>query len=245
MKGGQGTMDDLAMVSEDRFRAAGKRMTNQRRLLLRILAEAGGHLDAREVYERARQHDPRLSLATVYRTLNSLREAGVVRELHLDEEHHHYELDGQDGHSHLLCLGCGRVIEVDSGALVEAAQAIGQASGFAVAGAQVELTGYCAECQDDAQVRERMGSAGAPGRSLNLGSVPSGASVRIRALSGGHTFRSRLACLGFTPGADLRMLQNSGHGPVLVALRDTRVALGRGEASQVLVEWPGAEGGAG
>lgn len=238
-------MDDLATVSEGRFRAAGKRMTGQRRLLLRILAEAGGHLDAREVYERARQHDSRLSLATVYRTLNSLKDAGVVRELHLDEEHHHYELDGQDGHSHLVCLGCGRVIEVDSRALVEAAQAIAHASDFVVAGAQVELTGYCAECQQDVQVRKRIDSAGVPGSSLNLGSVPSGACVRIRALSGGQAFRSRLACLGFTPGADLRMLQNSGHGPVLVALRDTRVALGRGEAGQVLVEWPAAESDAG
>jgi Fur family ferric uptake transcriptional regulator len=238
-------MDDLARVSEGRFRAAGKRMTSQRRLLLRILAEAGGHLDAREVYERARQHDIRLSLATVYRTLNSLREAGVVRELHLDEEHHHYELDGQDGHSHLVCLGCGRVTEVDSRAFVEAAQAIGRTSGFAIASAQVELDGYCAECQDDAQVRKRMESGGVRGSSLNLGSVPSGAAVCIRALTGGRSFVSRLACLGFTPGACLRMLQNSGHGPVLVALRDTRVALGRGEASQVVVEWAKAESDAG
>lgn len=238
-------MDDLAVVSEGRFRAAGKRMTSQRRLLLRILAEAGGHLDAREVYDRARQHDPRLSLATVYRTLSSLKEAGVVRELHLDEEHHHYELDGQDGHSHLVCLGCGRVIEVGNRAFVEAAQAIGQASGFVVASAQVELTGYCAECQDDAQVRKRTEPGRAAGSSLNLGSVPSGGSVFIRALTGGHSFVSRLASLGFTPGADLRVLQNSGHGPVLVVLRDTRVALGRGEAGQVFVEWPAAESDAG
>lgn len=237
-------MHDLATVSEGRFRATGKRMTQQRRLLVRILAEAGGHLDAREVYDRARQHDPRLSLATVYRTLNSLKEAGVVRELHLDEEHHHYELDGQDGHSHLVCLGCGKVMEVDSRALVEAAQAIGQASGFAISSAQVELTGYCAECQDDAEVRKTVEPWSAKGASPNLGSVPSGASVCVRALTGGHTFVSRLACLGFTPGADLRVLQNSGHGPVLVALRDTRVALGRGEARQVLVEWSAGEGDA-
>ena len=233
-------MDDLAGVSEGRFRAAGKRMTNQRRLLLRILAETGGHLDAREVYDRARQHDPRLSLATVYRTLSSLKEAGVVRELHLDEEHHHYELDGQDGHSHLVCLGCGRVIEVDSRAFVEAAQAIGHASSFVISSAQVELTGYCTECQEDAEVRKMMEPGSAPGGSLDLGSVPKGESVCIRALDGGHSLVSRLACLGFTPGAHLRVLQNSGHGPVLVALRDTRVALGRGEARQILVEWPAA-----
>ncbi len=202
-------MDDLAGVSEGRFRAAGKRITNQRRLLLRILAEAGGHLDAREVYDRARQHDPRLSLATVYRTLNSLKEAGVVRELHLEEEHHHYELDGQDGHSHLVCLGCGRVLEVDSHAFVQAAQSIGQARGFVVDSAQVELTGYCAECQGDAKARKVM----EPKSALDLGSVPKDASVCIRALTGGHTLVSRLACLGFTPGVHLRVLQNWGMAP--------------------------------
>lgn len=140
-------MDDLGVVSEGRLRAAGKRVTHQRRLVLRILAQAGGHLDAGEVYERARREDTRLSLATVYRALGALREARVVRELHLDEEHHHYELDGQDGHSHLVCLGCGRVIEVDSPAFAEAALATGEAYGFAITNAQVELTGYCAACR--------------------------------------------------------------------------------------------------
>ncbi len=140
-------MDDGAILSEGRLRAAGGRLTSQRRLLLRILTETGGHLDAREVYDRARQHGSRLSLATVYRTLGALKEAGVVRELHLDEEHHHYELDRQDGHSHLVCLGCGRVFEVDSQAFVEAAQRISQSKGFSISKAEVELTGYCAECR--------------------------------------------------------------------------------------------------
>ncbi len=76
-----------------------------------------------------------------------------------------------------------------------------------------------------------------PGSTLSLSSVPSGGSVRIHTLAGGHSFQSRMVTLGFTPGAPLRVLQNSGHGPVLVALRDSRVALGRGEATQVLVDW--------
>jgi len=143
-------MDNLAVVGEGCFRAAGKRMTHQRRLLLRVLAEAGGHLDASEVYDRVRRLDERLSLATVYRTLGTLKKAGVVRELHLDEEHHHYELDEHDGHFHLVCLRCGRIIEADSQAFIEAAQAIGQACGFAVSSAQVELTGHCAECRGQA-----------------------------------------------------------------------------------------------
>ena len=55
-------------------------------------------------------------------------------------------------------------------------------------------------------------------------------------MDGGHQFLSRLASLGFTPGARLQVVQNYGHGPIIVRLRDTRVALGRGEAKKILVE---------
>jgi ferrous iron transport protein A len=55
-------------------------------------------------------------------------------------------------------------------------------------------------------------------------------------MKGGHHFLSRLASLGFTPGAQLKVVQNYGHGPIIVNLRDTRVALGRGEAAKILVE---------
>jgi Fe2+ or Zn2+ uptake regulation protein len=134
-------------VGERRLRAAGKRVTSQRRLILRVLTKAQGHLDASEIFERGRRRDARLSLSTVYRTLNVLREAGVVRELHLDDEHHHYELSDEDEHSHLVCLVCGRVIEVDSAAFAKAAMVMGESYGFEIASAQVELAGYCAECR--------------------------------------------------------------------------------------------------
>jgi ferrous iron transport protein A len=71
---------------------------------------------------------------------------------------------------------------------------------------------------------------------VSLGDVRSGRSVRIRRMTGGHHFLSRLASLGFTPGADLQVVQNYGRGPIIVTLRDTRVALGRGEAQKILVE---------
>ena len=139
-------MNDLLVVGRRRLRAAGKRITPQRKLVLDILAEADGHLDAHDIYARGRRRDERLSLSTVYRTLSILKETGLVRELHLDDEHHHYELDGQDEHSHLVCLGCGRVIEVDSSAFAEVAVSTAEAQGFEIASAQVELTGYCAGC---------------------------------------------------------------------------------------------------
>jgi Fe2+ or Zn2+ uptake regulation protein len=140
-------MDDLKAVGERRLRAAHKRITPQRRLVLGILADADRHLDAQDIYERGRSQDARLSLSTVYRTLSVLKETGVIRELHLDQDHHHYELDERDEHSHLVCLSCGRVIEVDSEPFAEAAAAVGDTHGFEIASAQVELAGYCARCR--------------------------------------------------------------------------------------------------
>lgn len=64
--------------------------------------------------------------------------------------------------------------------------------------------------------------------------LPGGVGV-VQALHGGHGFVGRLAALGFTLGAKVTMVQNFGHGPIIVLVRDTRIALGRGEARKVLV----------
>jgi ferrous iron transport protein A len=65
--------------------------------------------------------------------------------------------------------------------------------------------------------------------------VGSGQTAQIHSLRGGAGFRSRLAALGFTPGVAVKMLQNLGHGPIIVTVRDTRIALGRGEAYKIWV----------
>lgn len=71
--------------------------------------------------------------------------------------------------------------------------------------------------------------------SESLSAVRTGETVEIREMQGGQSFLSRLATLGFTPGAHLQVVQNYGHGPIIVRVRDTRVALGRGEANKILV----------
>ena len=67
-----------------------------------------------------------------------------------------------------------------------------------------------------------------------LAALRSGEVATVRSLRGGG-FRRRLAALGFTPGTEVKMLQNRGHGPVIVTIRDTRIALGRGEACKIRV----------
>lgn len=73
------------------------------------------------------------------------------------------------------------------------------------------------------------------GEETTLAAIRQGEIAQVHTLYGGHAFVSRLAALGFTPGTRLQIVQNFGRGPLIVAVRDTRVALGRGEAERVLV----------
>ncbi len=124
-----------------------QRATSQRRLLLDLIQQAGGHLDADELYHRAREREPKLSLSTVYRTLRLFKNLGLVEERHFIEEHHHYEAKGSAEHYHLICLGCGEVVEFESPLTDQMRRDIGQKNGFEITGVEVNLEGYCIRCR--------------------------------------------------------------------------------------------------
>lgn len=123
------------------------RITNQRALILEIIRQGQGHLDADEVYRRARQKQPRLSLSTVYRTLQTLKKLGLVDEVHFDEDHHHYEVKPATEHHHLVCLGCGRVVEFQYPLARLVKKNVPEARDFEIAGSEVRITGYCPACR--------------------------------------------------------------------------------------------------
>lgn len=75
-----------------------------------------------------------------------------------------------------------------------------------------------------------------PHRLMSLDELRSREEGAVVELRGGRGFIARLAPLGFTPGVPLTMVQNYGHGPLIVRVRDTRIALGRGEAAQIIVQ---------
>ena len=151
------------------LRRAGKRLTSQRLLILETMREADGHLDADEIHRLVRQKAPRLSLSTVYRTLAMLKEAGLVDELHLGEEHYHYELRGEKGHHHLICLGCGKVVEFECPFSQELLRDLGAEHDFEITGIHLDLVGYCAECRqggrgDGERGRQGEGEPGEAGK---------------------------------------------------------------------------------
>ncbi len=126
--------------------AGGLRITNQRALILEIIRQGKGHLDADEIYHRARIKQPRLSLSTVYRTLQRLKQLNLVEELHFDEEHHHYEVKPSGEHHHLICISCGRVIEFHHPLSRYIKRNVPEAKDFDIVESEVHMSGYCAEC---------------------------------------------------------------------------------------------------
>ncbi len=126
---------------------SGLRVTNQRSLILEIIRQGKGHLDADEVYRRAREKQPRLSLSTVYRTLQLLKKLGLVEELHFDENHHHYEVKPASEHHHLVCLGCGQVVEFNYPLSRYVKRNVTEVKDFEIVDAEVRMTGYCPECR--------------------------------------------------------------------------------------------------
>ena len=126
-------------------------MTRQRTLLLDLIKDAGGHLDADELYRRAREKQPRVSLSTVYRALHLFKKMGLVEEYHFDESHHHYEATSKKEHHHLLCLGCGKVTEFQSPLSRYVTRNVPEARDFHIVDTELRMTGYCSDCRKTGQ----------------------------------------------------------------------------------------------
>ena len=110
------------------------------------MKDAREHLDAETVYLRAKMRSPQISLATVYRTLSLLKNAGLVNELSLGENHNHYEAVHATPHEHFTCLRCGKVIELETPQFYELARRICAGRGLQIAQIDLHLSGYCPDC---------------------------------------------------------------------------------------------------
>jgi Fur family ferric uptake transcriptional regulator len=127
---------------------SGTRVTGQRAVILDIIRTGKGHLDADEIYRQAREKLPHLSLSTVYRTLQKFKKLELIDELHLDDTIHHYEVRKTAEHHHLVCLGCGRVIEFSYPLANRIKTDVPEARDFEIVNDELRIKGYCALCRN-------------------------------------------------------------------------------------------------
>jgi len=126
----------------------GHPLTSQRQLLLELLRDAEGHIDAKELYRRASARDESISPATVYRTLNLFKQLGLVDEMRLGRIRCYYEIKQSPEHQHLLCQGCGKVIEFQNPYFNKLIKAVQREHGFKITKAELYLEGYCPSCEE-------------------------------------------------------------------------------------------------
>lgn len=128
------------------IKAAGYRLTAARRAILEVLVNSGGHLSADELAEQVQKVAPGTGRMTVYRTLETLCQLGIVRPVYQGTGAAHYILMQDGHHHHLICDQCHVVIDFDDCLSHEMTQAISQRHNFQIHSHLIELYGRCSAC---------------------------------------------------------------------------------------------------
>jgi Fur family ferric uptake transcriptional regulator len=135
-------------IVEVHLRKNGFRWTNQRSLIVRMALATHDHFTADQLLERCQRVDPRVSRATVYRTLTVLEEAGFVEGLDTGDGGRRFEhVLGHKHHDHMVCEACGRIIEFRDDELERRQEAAARRLGFQIARHSLRLYGTCRDCQ--------------------------------------------------------------------------------------------------
>ena len=137
----QPTVSEANRNLEELCVAKGMRMTEQRRIIARVLAAASDHPDVEELYRRASVIDPKLSIATVYRTVKLFEDAGVIERHDFGAGRARYETIPEEHHDHLIDLRSGNVVEFRDDEIEKLQKAIAERLGFRLVDHRLELYG--------------------------------------------------------------------------------------------------------
>ena len=130
----------LKTISE-RCKNAGIRMTGQRRLIIKVLENSEDHPDVETLFERSNKIDNKVSIATVYRTVKLLQNAGIVEKLEFNDGRSRFEDAVRKHHDHLIDLDTGKVIEFIDEEIEHIQKKIASKLGYDLVGHKLELYG--------------------------------------------------------------------------------------------------------
>ena len=124
---------------EEACAAKGMRMTEQRRVIARVLGQAQDHPDVEELYRRASKIDDKISISTVYRTVRLLEDAGIIERHDFREGRARYEQMPEEHHDHLINLRTGEVTEFRSEEIERLQEAVARKLGYRLVDHRLEL----------------------------------------------------------------------------------------------------------
>ncbi len=130
------------------IKARGLKTTRQRSLIIDTFFGAQGHVSVEELWAKVRAADAKVSVATVYRTMKLLSEAGVAHARNFGDGQTRYEAAvGKHHHDHLICTSCGTIIEFENDRIEQLQDTVAKRHGFKVTSHKMELYGLCKSCQ--------------------------------------------------------------------------------------------------
>ena len=127
----------------------GMRMTEQRRVIARVLSQAADHPDVEELYRRSSAVDPHISIATVYRTVRLFEDAGIISRHDFKDGRSRYEEMTEEHHDHLIDMKSGDVVEFVDEEIERLQEAIARRLGYRLVAHRLELYGVPSEAKDN------------------------------------------------------------------------------------------------
>ncbi|CCO24750.1 Fur family transcriptional regulator [Maridesulfovibrio hydrothermalis] len=129
------------------LRQQGKRLTPQRVAIIKVIVEDETHPSADHVYTQIKNDFPTTSLATVYKTIKLLKDSGELLELEFGDDGSRYDGRKPHSHPHLICTGCGTIIDTEPENFENIIAQMTLNSGFKIQGHRFDIYGLCPSCQ--------------------------------------------------------------------------------------------------
>ncbi|AXH11525.1 Fur family transcriptional regulator [Halarcobacter bivalviorum] len=139
-------IDELKKIVKQK----GLKYTEQREVVLNVLLHAEEHLTAEEIYNliKAKNPDSNIGIATVYRALSFLEEVNLITSINFGVDGKKYESNKKEHHDHLICTGCGKIIEFLDDEIEKRQERIAKKNKFKITSHSMQLYGTCPECQE-------------------------------------------------------------------------------------------------
>jgi len=131
----------------EKLREQGYRLTPQRAMILSIIEESDRHISAEEIYAQVAARYPQVNISTVYRTLELLKQLGLIYETDLSEGRVRYHPEGKGHHHHLVCQNCGAIIDIDESALAGLKDVLLHQYDFSAQLRHLAIFGLCGNCR--------------------------------------------------------------------------------------------------
>lgn len=130
-------------------------MTDQRRVIAQVLSDSNDHPDVDQVYQRAIKADPRISIATVYRTVKLLEEANILERHDFGDGRARYEEAAEEHHDHLIDMQSGKVLEFTNEEIERLQREVAAKLGYKLVGHRLELYGVPVEAKSKGRESKR------------------------------------------------------------------------------------------